>query len=309
MTLPPATHGRFLSSRRRLLAGLALSPLAVACTTPAATRGAPADSQAALARLEDGLDGRLGVFAIDTGSGTTLGHRAGERFPICSTFKAVLAGAVLARSAQEAGLLARRIRYTKADLVSYSPVTAPRVDGGMTVAELCAATVQHSDNTAGNLLLRLVGGPPGLTAFARAQGDTVFRLDRWETDLNTALPGDARDTSTPEAMARLLRRLAVDGGLPSGPQQQLQDWLRGNTTGDQRVRAGVPAGWRVGDKTGTGSYGAASDIAVLWRPDAPPLVLAVYIHRRTPDAGARDDAIAGAARIVADWATAAGPAR
>ncbi|MBS0428706.1 MAG: class A beta-lactamase [Proteobacteria bacterium] len=290
-------------TRRHLLMAASLAPLATACA--ATPGGASRDPAAALARLEEGLNGRLGVFAIDTASGATLGHRASERFPICSTFKAVLAGAVLARGVREPGLLDERVRYTKADLIAHSPVTGRELARGMTVAELCAATVQYSDNAAANLLLRRIGGPEALTAQARAWGDSTFRLDRWETELNSAIANDPRDTSTPEAMARLLRTLAVDDGLPTAQRARLQDWLRGNTTGGARIRAGMPAAWTVGDKTGTGAHGAASDIAVVWRPQAAPLVLAVYTRLDAQDAKPRDDVIAAAARIVAGWADAA----
>lgn len=289
-------------TRRHLLMAASLAPLAACSATP---RGASRDPAAALARLEDGLDGRLGVFAIDTASGATLGHRASERFPMCSTFKAILAGAVLARSWREPGLLDERVRYTKADLIAHSPITGRELARGMTVAELCAATVQYSDNAAANLLLRRIGGPEALTKQARAWGDSTFRLDRWETALNSALADDPRDTSTPEAMARLLRTLAVDDGLPSAQRARLQDWLRGNTTGGARIRAGMPAAWTVGDKTGTGAHSAASDIAVVWRPQAAPLVLAVYTRLEAQDAKPRDDVIAAASRIVAGWAAGA----
>lgn len=286
--------------RRRLLLRAAALPLLAGCQSIAPT---PRDT-AALARLqtlEQTFDGRLGLCAIDTGSGRSLVWRAAERFPLCSTFKAVLAAAVLAESSRSPGLLQRRIRYTRQDLVTYSPVTQAHAGDGMTVGELCAAAVQHSDNTAGNLLLQLVGGPAGLTAYARSTGDTAFRLDRWETALNSALPGDERDTTTPAAMSATLKRLALDGALTAPQRAQLQDWLLGNTTGDARIRAGVPSGWRVGDKTGTGDYGSTNDIAVLWPPQRAPVALAIYLTGTAPDARPRNDIVAQAARIVADW--------
>ncbi|WP_194713188.1 class A beta-lactamase [Noviherbaspirillum soli] len=286
--------------RRRLLLRAAALPLLAGCQGMAPT---PRDT-AALARLqalEHTFDGRLGLCAIDTGSGRSLAWRAAERFPLCSTFKAVLAAAVLAQSSRSPDLLQRRIRYTRQDLVTYSPVTQAHIGDGMTVKELCAAAVQHSDNTAGNLLLQLVGGPAGLTAYARSLGDTAFRLDRWETALNSALPGDERDTTTPAAMSATLKRLVLDDAL-AGPQRaQLQDWLAGNTTGDARIRAGMPAGWRVGDKTGTGDYGTTNDIAVLWPPQRAPVMLAIYLTGTAPDAKPRNEIVAQAARVVADW--------
>ena len=213
----------------------------------------------------------------------------------------MLAAAVLAEGSRSPGLLQRRIRYTRQDLVTHSPVTEAHLGDGMTVEELCAAAVQHSDNTAGNLLLRLVGGPAGLTAYARSVGDAAFRLDRWETALNSALPGDERDTTTPAAMSATLKRLVLDAELPAPQRAQLQDWLVGNTTGGSRIRAGVPAGWRVGDKTGTGDYGSTNDIAVLWPPQRAPVTLAIYLTGTAPDAKPRNEIVAQAARVVAGW--------
>ena len=286
--------------RRRLLLGAASLTLVAGCRTIAP----PPRESTALAQLqalEQTFDGRLGLCAIDTGSGRSLAWRAAERFPLCSTFKAVLAAAILAESSRSAGLLQRRIRYGRQDLVAYSPVTQSHVDDGMTVAQLCAAAVQYSDNTAGNLLLQLVGGPAGLTAYARSAGDAAFRLDRWETALNSALPGDERDTTTPAAMSATLKRLVLDDELGAPQRAQLQDWLVGNTTGDARIRAGVPAGWRVGDKTGTGDYGSTNDIAVLWPPQRAPVTLAIYLTGTTLDARPRNEIVAQAARVVADW--------
>lgn len=286
--------------RRRLLLRAAALPLLAGCQGMAPT---PRDT-AALARLqalERTFDGRLGLCAIDTGSGRTLAWRAAERFPLCSTFKAVLAAAVLAQSSSSPGLLQQRIRYTRQDLVTYSPVTQAHAGDGMTVEALCAAAVKYSDNTAGNLLLQLIGGPAGLTAYARSVGDTAFRLDRWETALNSALPGDERDTTTPAAMSATLRRLVLDGALAAPQRAQLQQWLLGNTTGDARIRAGVPAGWRVGDKTGTGDYGSTNDVAVLWPSQGAPATLAIYLTGATPDAKPRNEIVAQAARVAADW--------
>ncbi|MBO9643917.1 MAG: class A beta-lactamase [Pseudacidovorax sp.] len=303
MTLRHPAVSLPIAQRRRLLSALAAAPLVLA-TTGCSTAAARADreAQAALQALDDRFDGRLGVFALDTGSGATLGHRGGERFPMCSSFKAVLAASMLARSSRQPDWLAHRVRYAKADLVSYSPITERHVGEGMTVAELCAATVQYSDNGAANLLMAQSGGPQALTAFARSQGDSTFRLDRIEPALNSAIPGDERDTTTPEAMARLLQRLVLGEGLTPQERQQLADWLRGNTTGARRIRAGVPAVWTVGDKTGTGAHGSASDIGIVWRPGAAPLALAIYTTRPAADAPADEAVIAEAARIVAAWA-------
>ncbi|MCG0582107.1 PenA family class A beta-lactamase, partial [Burkholderia cenocepacia] len=249
--------------------------------------------------LERDAGGRLGVCAIDTASGRVIEHRAGERFPFCSTFKAMLSAAVLAQSVERPGLLQQRVTYTKADLVNYSPVSEKHVGAGMTVAALCEATIQYSDNSAANLLMKLIGGPSAVTAYARSIGDDAFRLDRWETELNTALPGDPRDTTTPAAMAASIRVLTLGDALPAAQRAQLVAWLRGNKVGDKRIRAGVPAEWTVGDKTGTGDYGTTNDAGVIWPTSRAPIVLAVYYTQTRADARAKDDVIASVARIVA----------
>jgi len=284
--------------RRTLLAAALAAPLAAAC----AGRG-PRDHGARerLAAIESGFDGRLGVFAIDTADGATLAHRGDERFPLCSTFKLVAAAALLARSTAEPRLMSERVHYTRAELASWSPVAEKHVARGMTYEELCAAAVMYSDNTAANLMLRRLGGPAALTDYARGLGDAAFRLDRWEPELNTAIPGDPRDTTTPAAMARTVRRLVLDDALPAPQRAQLEAWLRGNTTGATRIRAGVPSAWAVGDKTGAGDYGTSNDVGVLWPPERAPIVLAVYTTQRQPDAKARNDVIAEAARVVAQW--------
>lgn len=294
------------SNRRSLLLAIASVPLISSCGVLPAAQSSQVAADAGFRDLETSLDGRLGVFALDTGSGRQLAYRAAERFPMCSAFKAILAGAILERSTRDDGLLARRIRYSANDLVSYSPITEQNAGSGMLVSELCAAAVRYSDNTAANLLLTIVGGPAGLNAYARSAGDNSFRLDRWETDLNSALPGDPRDTTTPEAMTRHLFRLVLGTLLPEAQRLKLQDWLRGNTTGDTRIRAGVPVDWTVGDKTGTGSYGTANDIAVLWPPQQKPIVLTIFTTRREKDAQARNDILASAAKIVAETLGASG---
>ncbi|MEN9865825.1 MAG: hypothetical protein RL748_1415 [Pseudomonadota bacterium] len=256
--------------------------------------------QAQLEKLEADLQGRIGLFAIDSArpASPVLAWRAEERFAFCSTFKAMLAAAVLARSIKQPDLLTRRIRYKKSDLISHSPITKEQLAHGMTVQELCAATMQYSDNCAANLLIDLLGGPASVTAFARSIGDQQFRLDRREPELNSATPGDVRDTTTPQAMAHSLQQLALGNALAGAQRQQFVQWLRGNTTGDERIRAGVPGDWQVGDKTGTGPFGIANDIAVLWPPGRAPVVLTVFTAQATKDGKTRNDVVAAAARIV-----------
>ncbi|TFW25527.1 class A beta-lactamase [Massilia arenosa] len=286
------------STRRTVLAATLLLPFVVRARE-AAPSTALARAVGELAKLEAKAGGRLGVAAYEAGKAPRVAHRADERFPMCSTFKTMAAGAVLKRSATDAGLLTRRVTYAKSDLVTYSPITEKHVAEGMTVAELCAAALQYSDNTAGNLLMQLVGGPQGVTAFARSIGDEVFRLDRWETALNTAIPGDERDTTSPAAMARSYERLLLGDALPPAQRMQLRDWMLGNTTGASRIRAGVPPEWKVADKTGTGDYGTTNDAGIAWPAADRALVMVIYFTQPSKGADAQSGVIAEAARLAA----------
>jgi beta-lactamase class A len=283
--------------RRTVLLAASVLPLASACTAWS-RRGAQTSAEAQLAELERASGGRLGVAGFHTASGARVQHRAHERFPLCSTFKLMLAASVLERSAQDASLLARPMRYGKADLIANSPITEKHVGTGMSVAGLCAATIQYSDNAAANVLLKLLGGPAEVTAFARRIGDQAFRLDRTEPELNTSIPGDLRDTTTPAAMSDSVQRLVLGDALGAGQRDQLKTWLLGNTTSADRFVAGVPAGWKVADKTGAGSYGSNNDVGVLWPPAGAPLVLSVYLTFAQKDAKTRNDVVASATRIA-----------
>jgi beta-lactamase class A len=253
-----------------------------------------------LKRLEnESGGGRLGVTLLDTGTGQRVGQRMDERFPMCSTFKVLASGAVLQGVDAGKENLSRRIYFSETDLVAHSPETQKHVGPhGMTVAELCKAAITLSDNTAGNLLLASIGGPQGLTAFVRGLGDDMTRLDRAETALNEALPDDPRDTTTPNAMASDLRALVLDGALSAGSRAQLADWLAANTTGGKRLRAGLPAAWRVGDKTGSGERGTANDVAVIWPPDRAPFILTAYLTGATAPADRQNAVIAAVGRAV-----------
>jgi beta-lactamase class A len=290
--------------RRRALLGAALLLPLAGCGSPAPAAAPPAPAPPAaprtdrLTELERRFDTRLGVYALDTGSGRELAHRGDERFAMCSTFKALAAAAVLDGTPPEH--LDDRVRYTQADLVDYSPVTEQHVADGMTIRELCDAAVRFSDNTAGNLLLADLGGPGGITAFARSLGDQVTRLDRTEPELNTAIPGDERDTTSPRAIAGLLNAVVLGDRLGPDDRAQLTGWLVGNTTGDARIRAGVPQGWRVGDKTGTGSYGTSNDVGVVWPPDRAPIVLAILTSRTAEDAETDEALLAEATRVAVE---------
>lgn len=257
------------------------------------------DFEKNLTALESSVPGRLGVCALDTSNNKLFCYRAKERFPLCSTFKVMDVAAILKKSITNPGLLQKKIVYTKSDLVSeWNPITKQHVTDGMTIEELCAAAISYSDNSAANFLADQLGGASVITAFARSIDDFDFRLDHLEPDLNSATPGDPHDTTTPEAMTQSLRKITLGTILPPSSCTQLQTWLKENTTGNTCIRAGVPIGCTVGDKTGSGDYGTRNDIAVLWPAKGSPIVLSIYFTQFQQDAPKRDDVIAAATRIV-----------
>lgn len=255
--------------------------------------------KAPLAELERRYGGRLGVVAVNSGTGARIAHRPGERFPMCSTFKVLLVGAVLSRVDAGKEHLDRHILYGTTDLLEYAPVTRAKVGVGfMTVRALCGAAIEYSDNTAANLLLRTIGGPPRVTTYARSLGDSVTRLDRNEPSLNAAVPGDERDTTTPGAMVVSLQKLLTGSVLSPPSRRELESWLTGCRTGTERIRAGVPAGWRVGDKTGSGARATANDIAVLYPPSRSPIFVTAYYTGSSASNDARNGVLAEVGRIV-----------
>jgi beta-lactamase class A len=226
---------------------------------------------------------------------------------MCSTFKWLAAAEVLSRVDRGMESLARRIEFTQADLVPYSPVTSKHLGApGMTLAGICEAAITLSDNTAGNLLLDSMGGPAGLTAFARSLGDRYTRLDRRETELNEASPGDPRDTTTPAAMLHDMHALLVGDALSEASRAQLVAWMVATSTGDARLRAGFPDGWRVGDKTGTSNNGVANDVAIAWPPGRAPLLVTAYYAEADTDGDTRNAVLAEVGRIAATLAAPAG---
>ncbi|PFG05276.1 class A beta-lactamase [Bacillus sp. es.034] len=247
-------------------------------------------------QLEKKFDARLGVYAIDTGTKRTVVYRPDERFAYTSTYKALAAGAVLQQNSMDE--LDEVITYTKDDLVTYSPITEQHVDTGMTLRGICDAAIRYSDNTAGNLLFQELGGPDGFENAMRQIGDPVTEADRFETDLNSAIPGDIRDTSTARALATNLKAFTVDDVLPEDKRTILTDWMKRNTTGDELIRAAVPKGWVVGDKTGAGDYGTRNDIAIVWPPNRDPIIIAVLSSRDTKDAAYDNELIAKAAKVT-----------
>lgn len=263
-----------------LVAGVALAGVAV---MPGIAR---ADSAVVeqLSRFEADNDALIGLYAADLESGRSVAHRADERFAMCSTFKAYAAGRVLQLVERGEVSLEQTLVVDPARVVDNSPITGPRAGTAMTLAELCKAALQYSDNTAGNLLLSTIGGPPAITAFARSLGDEQTRLDRWEPELNSAIPGDPRDTSTPVALAAGFRVLLAGAGLGPARRDQLVEWMRANHTSS--MRAGLPEGWTSADKTGSGDYGSTNDVGLLFGPDGRRMVLAVMIRSRSVDAAA-----------------------
>ena len=255
-----------------------------------------------IAAIEARLGGRMGAAALDTQTGKHFEHRATERFPMCSTFKVVLVSAILSRVDANQEKLDRFIHYTKADLLDYAPITKAHLqEGGMTISALCAAAIEYSDNTAANLLLNILGGPAHVTRYARSLGDSVTRLDRTEPTLNTAAPGDVRDTTSPSAMLHDMQTLLLEKkALSSNSRQRLDAWLVANTTGSGSLRAGLPSAWRIGDKTGSGKNGATNDIAICWPPNRAPILITAYFVGSSASDADRYAALAEVGRIVTD---------
>ncbi|MBF6059881.1 class A beta-lactamase [Nocardia terpenica] len=273
---------RRVYDRRRMLTAALLVPAAGYLATAAGSAAAPdtgsaaplrPDPVASLAELERRYGARLGVFAVATGTGATLAYRADDRFAMCSTFKALAAAAVLSRN--PLSHLDTRVTFTRDEIRSISPVTERHVDTGMTIGQLCDAAIRYSDGTAGNLLLDDIGGPAALTTYLRTLGDPWSRMDNYEPELNRDAPGDERDTSTPRALATDYRTLVLGTALSPEKRGLLTDWLLRSTTGTGRICGAVPGSWPVAHKTGTGDYGRANDVAIIYPPSTPPLVLAI----------------------------------
>ncbi|WAZ21608.1 class A beta-lactamase [Streptomyces cinnabarinus] len=287
----------FTPSRRTVLATAA----ALAVT---ATPAAAADRTGATARLralEEEHGGRLGVFAHNLATRRTVRHRADELFPMCSLFKTLAAAAVLRDLDRDGEVLNSRLHYTEADLVAPVPdVIREHLSDGMTVAALAELAITHSDNTAGNLLLRELGGPTAITRFARSLGDRVTRLDRWEPELNTAEPWRVTDTTSPAAIGRTYARLVLGDALNPRDRELLTEWLLRNTTSAARFRAGLPPAWTLGDKTGSGSYGTANDVGVAWTETGAPIVLSVLTTKPEQNAAWDNALVAKTARVLAE---------
>lgn len=270
------------ASNRRQFVVSVFGVMACSRARLAAPTALPTFAPGSMAEIEERVGGRVGVFAVDTGTGRQLAHRADERFAMCSTFKWVLAGAILLRVDRAQLSLDERVAYGSSDLLEYAPFTSRHVtEGSVTVEDLARAAVTVSDNTAANLLLAKIGGPVELTRFVRSLGDPVTRLDRIEPALNSNEAGDPRDTTSPRAMTGLMRRLLCGDTLSDAGRERLLSWLRDCETGQDRLRAGLPGNWIVGDKTGTGAHSAMNDVAIAVPPGRAPILVAAYMSEGT----------------------------
>ncbi|HEX7675854.1 MAG TPA: class A beta-lactamase [Bdellovibrio sp.] len=262
----------------------------------ASAKTAPTSSLA-LQTIEKSIGGRLGVVAIDVKTGRHIEYRSEERFLMCSTFKLALVGQILRQIDSGKEKMDRAVSFSSADLLEYAPVTSKHVsERQMTIKDLSIATLQYSDSAAANLLLRTQGGPTGLTKFLRSIGDKKTHLDRIEPELNT--PKDDLDTTTPMAMAETVRKLVLGEILSSNSREFLQEWLFSNAISNARFRAGVPVGWRVADKGGSGDAGATNDIGVLYRPNGTSIVLTAFASGSTKPRKEIEAALAEVARLV-----------
>ena len=287
-------------NRRNLLNGALLGACVLAFRPASARAAAVQDASARIEMLEKRHGGRLGVSILDTGNGRRVAYRGSERFLMCSTFKVLAVSAVLARVDRGAEHLDRRNVFGNEAVLSYAPVTRLRVGApGMTIAELCEAAITVSDNTAANVLLASLGGPESVTAFVRGLGDAITRLDRTEPDLNVGSSGDIRDTTTPDAMLSTLHSVLLGNVLTDISRERLLAWLRATSTGVDRLRAGLPAGWTAGDKTGSGSRAETNDVAIFFPPQRKPLLVTAYYAGSSADAATRSAVLAGVGRIAA----------
>ena len=270
--------------RRTLLVGGAVLAVA-ACSPKPRPPSDPAEPLPPLteriAALEERHDATVGIFATDADSDASVAYRADDRFAMCSTFKTYAAARVLQKSAAGELRLSDEVTISPDDILANSPVTETRVGKNMAIGDLCQAALQRSDNAAANWLLRIIGGPPRVTDFARSIGDDVTRLDRWELDLNSALPGDPRDTSTPRALGTGYRTLLLGDALPVVERDQLVQWMLANQTSSMRV--GLLPRWTSADKTGSGDYGSTNDVGVAYAPSGERKVLAFMTRSRTDD--------------------------
>ena len=282
-----------LNRRSVILGLLAASQISL----PAFAAGA--DFPQRIAELEARSGGRLGVCVIDTATGQSAAHRGDERFPFCSTYKLLASTFLLKRVEEAQEQLDRRIHYGVADLVGASPYTSKYAGGsGVSLQRLAEAAMTQSDGTAANLIVQSFGGPAALTSYARTLGDAVTRVDRYEPELAEALPGDPRDTTSPNAMAENVRKVVMGEALQQAGTAQMVAWLVANQTGDARLRAGTPSDWIIGDKTGSSRNGATNDIGFMQPPGRAPLIVAAYYAESKLNGAGRSAVLADVARVI-----------
>jgi beta-lactamase class A len=289
-----------LTRRQLLVAGAALTAL----TTAGMASATPVPIEAQLAALEDRDNAKVGFYGRNLGSGRTLAYRADDLFATCSAFKAYVAAQILRQVERGELKLTDEVYIDPALFVPVaSPITEPALGNWMPLSDLCAAAVRQSDNTATNLMLEILGGPPSVTQFARSIGDDRTWMVRWETELNTAYPGDPRDTTSPRGMGNGFSNMLIGNVFEEPYRAQLEEWMRTIVTGDTRIRAGLPPGWTIADKTGAGDYASTNDIGVAFGPNGERLVLAVMTRTRSddPKAPALNALIADVTRAAVPW--------
>jgi beta-lactamase class A len=292
----------FLSAKRLLSLIIVTSSFIINVSSfAAAQKNVQSTSiQKQLAELETSSKGRIGVYAINTANNMHLEYRANERFPTGCTSKVIGVATILNKSMNDSALLLQRISYSKKDLTNWNPITEKYLSSGMTVEQLCAASISYSDNTAMNLLVKQMGGLDQMTHFAHSVGNTSFRQDNgWPEEAYSGGKGDFKDSSTPKDMANSLQKLAFTDALDKPQREMLISWLKANTTGDFRIRAGLPKGWIVADKTGTGgAYGTTNDLGIIWPPQCAPIIMAIYYTSDGIGAVKREDIVASATHLL-----------
>ena len=296
------------SRRRLLVGGVALAAVAACGRKQSYTPPTLSDPAEPLPPLEDRIgllekrdNAVVGLYAVNLDSNVTVAHRADDMFAMCSTFKAYLSARVLQKAQRGELTMTDALYVDPAAVIANSPISGPKAGSSLSLNELCQAVLQRSDNTAANMLLHLIGGPPAITEFARSIGDDRTRLDRWETELNSALPGDPRDTSTPRALGGGIRAILTEEVLDKAHRKQLEDWMRGNVTSS--MRAGLPPGWTSADKTGSGDFASTNDVGIVYGPNGEHILLAIMTRTRSDNPKAEP-----LRQLIADVTTLALPA-
>lgn len=296
-----------LSRRRLLVGGVALTAVAACGRKQSSAPPLLSDRAEPVPPLDDRIgllekrdNAVVGLYAVNLATNLTVAHRDNDMFAMCSTFKAYLSARVLQKAQRGELAMTDMLHVDPAAVIANSPISGPKAGSSLSLNELCQAVLQRSDNTAANMLLHLIGGPPAITEFARSIGDDRTRLDRFELELNSALPGDPRDTSTPRALGGGIRAILTEEVLDQAHRKQLEDWMRGNLT--SRMRAGLPPGWTSADKTGTGDFASTNDIGIVYGPNGEHILLAIMTRTRSDNPKAK-----ALGQLIADVTTLALP--